>query len=134
MNTNTLNYSKTELIQDVETAFELSLNLGDSIWFAIDDERFRSFEEKKEAFFILLKECLRQGVLKLQRNMNIIEHEPEEWEKIFRDVFPEVEIEYSEIAGYAPFDIYMWFITDECPAYAVWVYQSEDGSEYLEWT
>ena len=27
----------------------------------------------------------------------------------------------------------IWFFTDDCPAGAVWVYELEDGTEYLEW-
>nr|WP_262379019.1 DUF596 domain-containing protein [Neisseria mucosa] len=97
------------------------------MWSTIKD--FSSdFEEKTEAFFILFKELLRRGHLKLQRDGQIIEHTPEEWERIFREVWPEYEIEPNPLPGYAPFDIGMW-LTVEAPAYAVWI-DPEDGSEY----
>ncbi|WP_341845638.1 DUF596 domain-containing protein [Neisseria meningitidis] len=47
---------------------------------------------------------------------------------MFREVWPEYEIEPNPLPGYAPFDIGMW-LTVEAPAYAVWI-DPEDGSEY----
>ncbi|MFB2538366.1 MULTISPECIES: DUF596 domain-containing protein [unclassified Acinetobacter] len=127
----TFNYTQTQIEEDMATALALSLNLGSSIWFVIDDGRFKNFEEKKEAFLILLKACLNRGILKLQKEMQIIEHTAEEWEKIFRTAFPKNEIEYSDNPTFAPFDISMWFITEDCPAYAVWI---DPISKEMDWT
>ena len=117
---------QNRLEEDVEFTINYGLPLS-CLWSTIKD--FSSdFEEKTEAFFILLKELLRRGHLKLQRDEQIIEHTPEEWERIFREVWPEYEIEPNPLPGYAPFDIGMW-LTVEAPAYAVWI-DSKDGSEY----
>ena len=104
----------------------IGLNLA-VLWTTIEDFS-ESFEERTEAFFLLFKELLRRGHLKLQRDGEIIEHSPEEWEKIFRGVWPEYEIEPNPLPGYAPLDMGMWFVTDDCPAYAVWV--DPDGGSY----
>lgn len=86
-----------------------------------------TFEGRTEIFFVLFKEMLRRGHLKLQRNEQIIEHTPEEWESIFREVLPASDSPYNTYAG----DIGLWFTDNQCPAYAVWV-DPDDGS--LEWT
>lgn len=119
---------KNRLEDDVEFTINYGLPLS-CLWSTIKDFS-DNFEERTEAFFILFKELLRRGHLKLQRDDKIIEHTPEEWEQIFREVWPEYEVEPSPPAGYAPFDIGMW-LTVEAPAYAVWI-DPEDGSEY--WT
>lgn len=117
---------QNRLEDDVEFTINYGLPLS-CLWSTIKD--FSSdFEEKTEAFFILFKELLRRGYLKLQRDGQIIEHTPEEWGRIFREVWPEYEIEPKPLPGYAPFDIGMW-LTVEAPAYAVWI-DPEDGSEY----
>ncbi|UTG73612.1 DUF596 domain-containing protein [Neisseria subflava] len=117
---------QNRLEDDVEFTINYGLPLS-CLWSTIKD--FSSdFEEKTEAFFILFKELLRRGHLKLQRDGQIIEHTPEEWGRIFREVWPEYEIEPKPLPGYAPFDIGMW-LTVEAPAYAVWI-DPEDGSEY----
>ena len=117
---------QNRLEDDVEFTINYGLPLS-CLWSTIKD--FSSdFEEKPEAFFILFKELLRRGHLKLQRDGQIIEHTPEEWERIFREVWPEYEIEPNPLPGYAPFDIGMW-LTVEAPAYAVWI-DPKDGSEY----
>ncbi len=117
---------QNRLEDDVEFTINYGLPLS-CLWSTIKD--FSSdFEEKTEAFFILFKELLRRGHLKLQRDGQIIEHTPEEWERIFREVWPEYEIEPNPLPGYVPFDIGMW-LTVEAPAYAVWI-DPEDGSEY----
>ncbi|HFC8821257.1 TPA: hypothetical protein ACFU14_000477 [Neisseria cinerea] len=67
---------QNRLEEDVEFTINYGLPLS-CLWSTIKD--FSSdFEEKTEAFFILLKELLRRGHLKLQRDEQIIEHTPEE--------------------------------------------------------
>ena len=58
----------------------------------------------------------------------------EEWEKIFRAVWPPAEVWWPKGEQYketyvGEIDMSIWFITDDCPAYAVWV-DPEDGSLY----
>lgn len=102
-------------------------NSLDSVWDRISSFS-DDFEERKEAFFILIKELLRRGHLKFQRDMQIIEHSPEEWERIFREVFPNSNSPYGMYDG----DIRHWFVgNEECPAYPVWIIP-ETGE--MDWT
>lgn len=101
----------------------IGLNLS-VLWDTIKDFS-DNFEERTEAFFILFKELLRRGHLKLQRDGKIIEHTPEEWERIFRGEWPKSDMPYGAYEG----DIIIWFTHEDCPAYAVWI-DPEDGSEY----
>ncbi|QMT36772.1 DUF596 domain-containing protein [Neisseria wadsworthii] len=110
-------------INDTIDAMGTSLYL---VWDVVKDFS-DDFEEQTEAFFILFKELLRRGHLKLQRDDKIIEHTPEEWEQIFRAVWPRSDTPYGAYEG----DICIWFTDDPCPAYAVWI-DPEDGTEY--WT
>lgn len=115
------------LENDILTTLENAGLAMDILWLIIEDFS-DDFEEKTEAFFMLFKELLRRGHLKLQCDNKIIEHTPEEWEQIFREVWPEYEVEPNPPLSYAPFDIGMW-LTVEAPAYPVWI-NPEDGSEY----
>lgn len=115
------------LENDILTTLENAGLAMDILWLIIEDFS-DDFEEKTEAFFMLFKELLRREHLKLQCDNKIIEHTPEEWEQIFREVWPEYEVEPNPPLGYAPFDIGMW-LTVEAPAYPVWI-NPEDGSEY----
>lgn len=115
------------LENDILTTLENAGLVMDILWLIIEDFS-DDFEEKTEAFFMLFKELLRREHLKLQCDNKIIEHTPEEWEQIFREVWPEYEVEPNPPLGYAPFDIGMW-LTVEAPAYPVWI-NPEDGSEY----
>lgn len=115
------------LENDILTTLENAGLAMDILWLIIEDFS-DDFEEKTEAFFMLFKELLRRGHLKLQCDNKIIEHTPEEWEQIFREVWPEYEVEPNPPLGYSPFDIGMW-LTVEAPAYPVWI-NPEDGSEY----
>ncbi|WP_281785144.1 DUF596 domain-containing protein [Uruburuella suis] len=112
------------LESDIEKALDNSGVSLDILWLVIEDFS-DTYEEQTEAFFILFKEMLRRGHLKLQRDGEIIEHSPEEWEKIFRAVWPSSDMPYGAYEG----DIVIWFTDDPCPAYAVWV-DPEDGSLY----
>ena len=72
----------TRLESDIKKALDNSGVSLDILWLVIED--FSDiYEERTEAFFILFREMLRRGHLKLQRDGEIIEHSPEEWEKIF---------------------------------------------------
>ena len=93
---------QNRLEEDVEFTINYGFPLS-CLWSTIKD--FSSdFEEKTEAFFILFKELLRRGHLKLQRDGQIIEHTPEEWERIFKEVWPKYEIKPNPLPDYAPFD------------------------------
>ena len=104
------------LESDIEKALDNSGVSLDILWLVIEDFS-DTYEEQTEAFFIL-----------------IIEHSPEEWEKIFRAVWPPAEVWWPKGEQYketyvGEIDMSIWFITDDCPAYAVWV-DPEDGSLY----
>ena len=121
------------LESDIEKALDNSGVSLDILWLVIEDFS-DTYEEQTEAFFILFKEMLRRGHLKLQRDGEIIEHSPEECEKIFRAVWPPAEVWWPKGEQYketyvGEIDMSIWFITDDCPAYAVWV-DPEDGSLY----
>ena len=121
------------LESDIEKALDNSGVSLDILWLVIEDFS-DTYEERTEAFFILFREMLRRGHLKLQRDGEIIEHSPEEWEKIFRAVWPPAEVWWPKGEQYketyvGEIDMSIWFITDDCPAYAVWV-DPEDGSLY----
>jgi len=88
-----------------------------------------TFENRKEAFFIILRDLLRFGYIVLQRDVKIIFRTPEEWEEIFRAAFPKG---YDDFTG-SDYDqklmMELWFMFDECPAYPVYIF--EDGD--VEW-
>lgn len=116
-------YKNEKLEEDVEDHINDGLPLY-SMW--NDTRHFvNTFEEHTEIFFVLFKEMLRRGHLKLQKDGVLIEHTPEEWEAIFRAVWPKTESPYGAYEG----DIGIWFTDDPCPAYAVWV-DPDDGSLY----
>lgn len=115
---------QARLETDVRRALNNAGVAMDVLWWIIEDFS-DDFEEQTEAFFILFKELLRRGHLKLQRENKIIEHTPEEWEQIFRAVWPQSDTPYGSYEG----DICIWFTDEPCPAYAVWI-DPEDGTEY----
>lgn len=119
-------YKRTTLERDVDWSINIGLPLA-ALW-DLAQEFTDTFEGRTEIFFVLFKEMLRRGHLKLQRDGQLIEHSPEEWEAIFREVWPEYEEEPNPLPGYAPFTIGMW-LTVDAPAYAVWV-DPDDGSLY----
>lgn len=124
-------YKNEKLEEDVEDHINDGLPLY-SMW--NDTRHFvNTFEEHTEIFFVLFKEMLRRGHLKLQKDGVLIEHTPEEWEAIFRAVWPtKIGDKWINVpTDYFRFDedsIGIW-LTVDAPAYAVWV-DPDDGSLY----
>lgn len=88
-----------------------------------------NFELKKEIFFYILRMLMSDGRLRLAKNGQFLVGSIDEQLEKLKKVFPESEESQKGIGG-----ISTWFFMDQCPAGAVWVYQLEDGKEYLEWT
>lgn len=126
-------YKNEQLEKDINNSINLGLHLG-GLYYEIESYT-DTFDRRTEIFFILFREMLHRGYLKLQRDNQIIEYTPEEWEAIFRKAWPKkidgVWTNIGDIKNFEEDDIGIWFITDSCPAYAVWV-DPEDRS--LEWS
>jgi hypothetical protein len=84
-----------------------------------------NFVLKRQLFFNILQKLMRDDKVRLAKNGIFLIGSIEEQIALFEKAFP-----ISEEA----MDSGIWFFDVECLAGAVWVYQLEDGLEYLEWT
>ncbi|MFB2538657.1 MULTISPECIES: DUF596 domain-containing protein [unclassified Acinetobacter] len=109
-----------------------------SLWTYIDNgEQFKpfgdtaDFEFVKQVFFDVIGYAMQQGWLRLAKNGVFLTGSIDEQIQLFKDKFPKSKMDTLEKD---PIHFDIWFFADSCPAGAVWVYQLEDDSEYLEWT
>ncbi|UIX81025.1 DUF596 domain-containing protein [Xylella fastidiosa] len=86
-----------------------------------------SFEERKKDFLFLIGKLLDEGRLKLgNRKGEFFTGTTLELVQMFRSCFPASDEDME--AG-------IWFVIDECPFVAVWVFkgEGENGEDYYEW-
>lgn len=101
-----------------------------TIWSYSEFEN-QTFEERCEAFFLILERVLESGQLRLRKyvkNGEYLTGTPIELVQRFRDVFPKADIRDTID------DMRYWFYgdpPDPCPAIAVWRYEHSDGR--VEW-
>ncbi|WP_237386807.1 DUF596 domain-containing protein [Xenorhabdus sp. Sc-CR9] len=103
-----------------------------------------NFEDRKEIFFWMLKKLMKEGHLKLGKNGKFLDGTIEEQINLFRKTLPTPKYHYpieespveitdevwSQLTRQDTAEMYFWFVSEECPAVAVWVY----ANGYLEWT
>ena len=127
MNTkNKINEYPNNLEADILLTYrnQFGQNLG-VIWDRIENYS-NNFQIQTEYFFILFREMLNRGYIKLQKDNKIIEKSTEEWEDMFRKNWPKDDSPYKTCKG----DIIVWFISD-APAFAVWF---DPETNYCEWS
>lgn len=89
----------------------------------------KNFSLKKETFFHIVEILMLHGHLRLAKKGQFLVGSIDKQLESLKEAFPKSEDSQKEIGG-----ISTWFFMDDCPAGAVWVYQLDDGKEYLEWT